>query len=343
MVRTYSYRVDVYRNGARLTSIKAAEPPQITASAESEIKSGLSGVFYHNSLVDYLDDELRPVQIIDGKEYTAGVFHVARYTDAYTQFGKTMRIEAYDKCYLLKSTTTETVLHLAASTSYLTAIEQLMVASGIKLFMTTPNASVLATDREDWPIGTDYLTIVNELLGEINYDPVWFNSDGYAVLRPTVSARADNIQHAYSGLDVKSVLSHDCTASVDIWDKPNVFIAVCQNPDLDAPMIATAVNDSPGSSISTYHRGRRIARTYKVKNIADQDALQEYVNNLRNESMLSSETLTIYTANMPSHGIGDTVSVQHPKISGVYREIGWSLTLAPGQLMQHDLQRKVLI
>lgn len=343
MVRTYSYRVDVYRNGARLTSIKAAEPPQITASAESEIKSGLSGLFYNNSLVDYLDDELRPVQIIDGKEYPAGVFHVVRYTDSYTQFGKTMRIEAYDKCYLLKSTTTETILHLPVGTSYLTAIEQLMVAAGIKLFMTTPNAAVLATDREDWTIGTDYLTIVNELLGEINYDPVWFNSDGYAVLRPSVRASAENIQHTYSGLDVKSVLSHDCTASVDIWDKPNVFIAVCQNPDLDAPMIATSVNDSPVSSISTFQRGRRIARTYKIKNIADQDALQEFVNNLRNESMLSSETLTIYTANMPDHGIGDTVAVQHPKISGVYREIGWSLTLAPGQLMQHDLQRKVLI
>lgn len=343
MVRTYSYRVDVYRNGARLTSIKAAEPPQITASAESEIKSGLSGVFYNNSLVDYLDDELRPVQIIDGKEYPAGVFHVVRYTDSYTQFGKTMRIEAYDKCYLLKSTTTEIVLHLAAGTSYLTAIEQLMVAAGIKLFLTTPNVAVLSTDREDWQIGTDYLTIVNELLGEINYDPVWFNSDGYAVLRPSVRASAENIQHSYSGLDVKSVLSHDCTASVDSWDKPNVFIAVCQNPDLDAPMIATSVNDSPVSSISTFRRGRRIARTYKIKNIADQATLQAYADNLRNESMLSSETLTIYTANMPDHGIGDTVAVQHQKISGVYREIGWIMTLAPGQLMQHDLQRKVLI
>lgn len=343
MVRTYSYRVDVYRNGARLTSIKAAEPPQITSSSGSKIKSGLSGMFYHNSLVDYLNDEIRPVQIIDGKEYPTGVFHVARYSDSYTQFGKTMRIEAYDKCYLLKETTAETILHLAVGTSYLTAIEQLMVAAGIKLFMTTPNAAVLSTDREDWPIGTDYLTIVNELLGEINYDPVWFNSDGYAVLRPAVSASAENIQHTYSGLDVKSVLSHDCTAYVDIWDKPNVFIAVCQNPDLDAPMIATSVNDSPVSSISTFNRGRRVARTYKIKNIADQDTLQAYADNLRNESMLSSETLTIYTANMPGHGIGDTVAVQHPKISGVYREIGWSLTLAPGQLMQHDLQRKVLI
>lgn len=343
MVRTYSYRVDVYRNGARLTSIKAVDPPRITASADRKIKTGLNGTFAYNENVDYLNDELRPVQIIDGKEYPAGVFHVARYSDAYAQFGKTMRIEAYDKCYLLKSTTTETVLHLEAGTSYLMSIEQLLVGAGIKLYISTPSDAVLASDREDWPIGTDYLTIVNELLSEINYDPVWFNSDGYAVLRPTVSASAENIQHTYSGLDVKSVLSHDCTAYVDIWDKPNVFIAVCQNPDLDAPMIATSVNDSPVSSISTFNRGRRVARTYKIKNIADQDTLQAYADNLRNESMLSSETLTIYTANMPGHGIGDTVAVQHPKISGVYREIGWSLTLAPGQLMQHDLQRKVLI
>lgn len=341
MIRTYSARVDIYRNGARLTTLQMADAPQITADASAAIKMGLSGTFYFNPLADYLNDELRPIQIIDGVEYPAGVFHISRMQDSYDQFGRTTRIEAYDKGFLLKSTTTESILYLAAGTPYLTAIEQLMTGAGIALVRAEKSSAVLATDREDWPIGTDYLTIVNTLLSEINYCEIWFDANGYAVLQSEVSASAGNIQHNYNGLDVKSVLSPDCTATTDIWDKPNVFIAICQNPDLNEPLIATAENDSPSSSISINKRGRRISKTYKVDNIADAEALQKYANNLRNESMLASEELTIYTANMPGHGIGDTVAVQHPKISGIYKETGWNLTLAPGQLMQHDVQRKV--
>lgn len=345
MNRTYSARVDVYRRGSRLTSIQFlhSSPPEITASADAEIKTGLRGLFLPNDMADLFNDELRPVQIIDGVEHPCGVFHVSAYQDKITERGRMMQIEAYDTCFLLKSTTVEGTLHFAAGTNYLSPVEALLVGAGISQHIIEPTAATLATDREDWKIGTDYLTIVNQLLSEINYDPIWFDAQGYAVIQPHSEPSAGNISHSYNGTDLKSVLSYNATASVDVYGKPNVFIAICQNPDLPAPLIATAENNSALSSLSILRRARRIAKTYTVDNIASQSALQDYVDRLRLDSMMSSETVAITTANMPGHGIGDTVAIVHPEISGLFRETGWKLTLAAGKLMSHTLQRRVFI
>ena len=48
MQHSYSYRIEVLRNGARVTELQAVNPPKITFNAESTIKSGLSGEFKYS-------------------------------------------------------------------------------------------------------------------------------------------------------------------------------------------------------------------------------------------------------------------------------------------------------
>lgn len=343
MIRQYARRVDVIRSGAVLTELQPIGNPSIDANAEADIKISMSGTFAYNDLVDYLNDELKPYQIIDGAEYPVGVFQIGTYSDHYDDNGvHTIQIEAYDRALQLQQTKTETILHLSAGTNYIQAVETLLVEAGISLYFKTDTTEVLATDREDWDIGTDYLTIINALLGEINYGSIWFNQDGYAVLQPAKRPSAANIDHEYVGGEF-SILKRDASRETDIFDKPNVFIAICENPDLNAPLISTAVNDNPLSALSTFKRGRRIAKVYRVKNIASQEALDEYAKRLCSDSVLSSETSEISTANMPGHGIFDTVALTHPDIEGIYQETAWSLILAAGQTMQHTLRRSILI
>lgn len=344
MIREYAYRVDVIRNGATLTELLAVRAPSIDADATADIKMSMSGTFLHNDLVDYLNDELKPYQIIDGTAYPVGVFPIGTYADAYDANGvHTVQIEAYDRGLLLQQTRTEQILHLSAGTNYMQAVESLLVEAGISLYLATPTSETLATDREDWDIGTDYLTIINTLLGEINYGDIWFNADGFAVLQPAKTPSAASIDHYYDGGTNLSVLSPEASSETDIFDKPNVFVVVCDNPDLDAPLVSTAVNDNPLSALSTFKRGRRIAQKYDVDNIASQAQLDDYAQRLCNDSMLSSEIVTISTANMPGHGVYDTVAISHPKIQGIFQEVAWSMTLDVGQTMTHTLRRSILI
>lgn len=344
MIRTYSHRVDVLRNGAVVTQLKAVGAPSIYCDSTADIKCSLSGTFAYNPIVDYLNDELKVWQIINGVEHPAGVFCIGTYNDDYDADGHhTVKIEAYDRSFLLQQTRTEGIYHIDAGVNYGTAIEQLLTAAGISLYIITPTSCTLATAREDWDVGTDYLTIANTLLAEINYNPIWFNADGYAILEPYAAPDATKIDHTYDGTTELSVLLPDCSAETDIFDKPNVFIVVCSNPDLSAPLMATAENTNPVSTLSTFKRGRRIAKVFPVDNIASQDELDAYAQRLCFDSMLSSEVVDVKTALMPGHGVLDTIAIKHPKIQGIFQELAWSLTLGPGQAMTHKLRRVIIV
>lgn len=342
MTRTFAARVDVIRNGAKLTELYFSDAPAIYADSTAEIKTSLKGIFKYNPLVDYFKDELVPVITVDGTDHKYGVYRVGTLSKRYTIAGiEYNNIESYDRCFLLDQMKTETVLHLASGTNYIAAVEQLLAGAGITQIISIPTTATLSTDREDWDVGTKYITIVNQLLSEINYNSVWFNADGYAMLQPYIAPSASHIDHIYDGTTELSVLAPECESETDIFDKPNVFVAIVSNADLDEPMIATAENNNPLSTLSTVTRGMRVTQTYKVDNIASQAELQTYINNVRDKSVTGTETVSIRTAIMPGHGIGDVIALNHPKAQGVYKESAWYVTLAAGQMMTHKMKKVV--
>lgn len=343
MTRTVTTRVDVLRNGVKFTELNPLSAPSIYMSRTAEIKTSMSALFMADDSVNWIGDEVRPVLIIDGVEYNYGVFAAASVKTNKTDYGRTVNCELYDRCWRVQTAKTETLLHLSAGTNYISAIESLLASTGISLLISTPTAHTLTADREDWDVGTSYLTIINALLGEINYNELWFDANGYAILEPASAPDANHIDHIINADDINSLVIPAATSTLDIYSKSNVFVAICSNAELSAPLVATSVNDSPSSALSTVRRGRRIVSTVKVDNIASQAELQAYADNLRYESMLSGETITVTTAVMPDYGVGDVVALNHPVRTGICVETSWSIVLQAGGTMSHTLEKVVYI
>lgn len=344
MIRDVSYRVAVLRKGGEVSALSwaAGNDPTVYFDASGEIKSSFSGEFYVNPIVDLLSDEIQPFLIVDGAEYPLGVFRAATVTTAVSKYGKTVRVEAYDRCWLLQSNKTQERAHYAKGTPYTTVINQILTACGIRLSIVAPSSATLATDREDWEIGTDYLTICNDLLAEINYKPIWFDTDGVAHAEPYAQGLVENIKHRYGGTEILRPISAEASEETDIFSTPNVFVCVCSNPDLEDALVATAVNESPSSATSTFKRNMRIVQVTKVDNVASQDELQTIANRLMSESQQTVKTISFETFSEGNHGIGDAVSIDHPDIGGIYEETAWSITLGAGELMKHTAKRTVI-
>lgn len=340
--REVSTRTDVYRNGVRLTTLRDAEDGEITMQREAAIKTSLYGSYVPDPLVDWLTDELRPVLTIDGEEYPCGVYLAATVCERSGEDGHVIEVDAYDRCWLVQSCRTETILHLDAGTYYLAAVRSLLATAGVPLVLETPSTLTLATDREDWPVGTDYLTIINQLLAEINYEQLWFDARGYARLEPVAEPSADSVQHVLDTSQINSLILPGLTREQDIFNTPNVFVCVCNNPDLGQTLTAEAINDNPQSPLSTIRRGRRIAQVVKVDNTPDQATLDAYAAKLRNQSLWASEIVQVRTALLPGYGVSDTVGLSHPDAQGLYIEASWTLQLRSGGEMTHGLQRVVL-
>ena len=204
-------------------------------------------------------------------------------------------------------------------------------------------SDTIATDREDWEIGTEYLAIINALLSEINFSSIWFDLDGIARLERYAAPTSANIDHEYRE-GCFSIIRNNYTRKVDVFNAPNVFVVTVANPDYEDAMTATGVNDSPLSALSTVSRGRRILATpIKLDNIASQEALQQYANNLAIKSMLATEQTVFYTMLNPVHGVGDVVALYNGELQGIYEETGWMMQLKAGGKMKHTARKVVLI
>lgn len=344
-MRDVSFRYVVVRNGADYCEIHPANgnDPQLRMSATSEIKTSMSGDFLDpGDQVNWLTDEIRPEIVIDGIPHSLGIYLPAAVRGQKSDTTATVHLEAYDRNWRVKDNYSEDRIHLNAGANYADAVIQLLTASGISLISRTPTAATLSEDREDWNVGSSYLTIVNDLLDEINYNPLWFDKDGLAILEPASVPTAANIEHVLDDTDIRSLLRPAISRETDIYKAPNVIICVCSNADKSGPMIARSENTNPQSPLSIARRGRRIAKVVQIHNIASQEELQAYADRLRNETMISGETIVLQTGLLPGFGVNDVVAVRYGDLFAVCIERAWTMNLSVGGNMTHTLEKVVI-
>ena len=350
--RENNIRFKVLRNGADYAFLRADGAPSLRASGNAEIKMSLQGTFKPDAVdaagqtvpVDWLSDEIKPLLVLDGVTHPLGVFAASKAPETDDDGRRLLNVQAYDRCWRVKETRAESLVYWPAGTNYITAVEQLLTGAGINSVLATPTAAVFATAREDWEIGESYLTIANQLLAEINYKQLWFNSDGVAVLEPMSVPRAESIQHVLTDFKprrIEQLIGPAVTKTTDLYNAPNVWICVCENPDFPAPLVATSENRNVNSPLSTARRGRRIVQKVKVDNIANIDELQKYADRLRDQSLISSENVEIETALLPGFGVDAVVGLQVGDIMSVCIDREWSMSLTVGGTMAHKMERVI--
>ena len=334
---TYRYE----STGDIATRIFAAESPVITMAANSELKTTFHGRFfdYRESGVDFLQEELRIIATINDNEYNLGYYIITSETISTADGVTTIEIEGYSRLYYLKQSKIETRAYFAAGTLYTDALYTLLVDGGITKRNIAASALTFATDREDWEVGTDRLTIINALLAEMSYNSAYVDNNGIVQLTPAVEASPANVDITYFA-DRYSIIGADYTMSSDRHGKPNVFMAMCSNPDLAESLTSVVENDTEDNPYSTVYRPR-VLSVVKVDNIASQAALDDYVYSLLIKSLLSDETVSFETMLNPEHTCNDILALGNGELSGVFAETGWTMTLDYTARMTHTARRKL--
>ena len=351
MSRRISLRYELLRGGAYCALLKAVDrTPRIRCNSGDRLKMLLTASFSPTARdvdgrpveIDWLNDEVRPILITDGKEQALGVYTFAKPQESTDGAAKTVSVSAYDRGKKVADTNSESLLYFPAGTLYLDAVEQLLTPAGIGTVFKTPSSETLATAREDWKAGTSNLDIANQLLDEISYSPLYFDLDGAAVLAPATVPDASAVKHILDTSDPDTrVIAGRMTRTRDFFSAPNVFVVNCQNPEIGMPLSATAVNDNPQSPLSIQQRGRRIARVTDVDNLPSQAAAQAYADRQLAESMTAGETIELETGLLTGWGVGDVVCLIHEGEASICVSKSYSMDLRAGGRMTHVLEKVV--
>lgn len=353
MQRKVKAAVQVIRNGGYFGSLRGFpdNPPTIKMEESADIKTVLEGSFQayvydsrgQRTEFDPLNDQLKPVLIINGKASPLGIFLPVSITPSYSENSKeeTIDIEAYDRGWLPQTMTGQNRVYFKKGTKYVDAIQQLLAASGIVLVAITDIDAVLTEDREDWELGTSYLEIANDLLTEINYKQLWFDASGMAVVEPIRTPTVKNVRHRLDSRDPSTLVHPGLSRKTDIYKTPNVFICVCNSPDKNVSLTAIARNTNIYSPLSIQRRQREIVQLESVNNIASQEALQRYADRKLFESLMTGETISVTSSLLPGWGVGDVVSLHYHDVHALCVSRGWSMTLKAGGTMSHTLEKIV--
>lgn len=342
MNKTPTFRFDIVENGVCIGQAFALNKPSVKCDSDAEVKLSLSGEFVLNIQdPNWLKARIKPYLIIDGKESSLGEYLISQADDCTDKKGvKFWQIKGMDLGRIPQRSRTEKRVLFQAGQRYTDIVQSILLELGISRIIAIQSDATLKNDRADWEIGTSWIKIINSFLAEINYQSLWFDTEGNARIQPHRQVDGTVIDHRYESGEL-SQIKPQVDISSDIYKAYNVFTAMVSSPEYEEPMIAVSVNDIPTSRISTVNIGRVQAPIEKLDDIANQEELQKYVDNLRFQSMCSTETISFRTA-LNQHQVRDIVSIHHPQASGIYQETQWKMTLSFDGEMTHTAQRVVI-
>lgn len=209
-----------------------------------------------------------------------------------------------------------------------------------------PKISLVGSDKIlptalDWEPGKSKLTIINDLLGAINYESAYYDEDGVFVGKPYISPAQRSAEFKYA-TDASSVITGNVNQTADLFGIPNKIIVAVSEPDRP-PIVGTFVNSNPLSPTSTVSRGRTIVDFRTEQNAPDQITLDAQAARIGFEASQVYEVIEFVTAAMPIHENGDVfdLEIDGLEINDKYSEQSWSLQLESGATMTHRVRRVV--
>lgn len=345
--RTIDFEFDVFnKDNTMIGSLQSAKG-SITFDSTCEIMGTIA--------VDYIEEDflkglaewrLRPAfKLLSPKgwlKFNLGIYIMSTPSVRGDSGVRHCSAAGYDFCEILKEDKVTERYYVAANSLYTQVAGTLIADAGIK------RINIASSDKRtpvelEWQAGTPYITIVNELLASINYEPIHFDLNGYACSKAYVAPELRPTEYVYQ-TNEDSLIFEGTSILKDTFNKPNVFVRYTKNPD-GVELKAEYVNNAISSPISVVNRGRRIVDIDTVNDIADQATLNDYTKRIAIENSQVYETITLSTALMPHHFYRDCLFIEHSKldIGNKYIEYGWSLPLEVGGTMTHTLQKAIKI
>lgn len=315
-------------------------------SSDAEIKG--TGRFTINEKytkdIDFLSERIKPYFCLKiGSEWLKwgqGIY-LASSPNRNEQNGGIYRdIEAYDKCLILKEDEIDKRYYIKKGATYTNEIRKLILSTGIEKISIQESELEISIDKE-YEIGTSKLDIINDLCNAINYNSVYFDENGFCMIRKYITPKERIYEYEYI-TDGESIITYGSSEALDAFKVPNKFVRYVENPESDY-LISTFVNNRASNPLSTVSRGRVITDIQAITDIADQNTLDEYVRRVASEKSQVYGGVRFSTLAMPHHSYLDCLRIKNTTlgISEKVIETGWSVDTNINGLMIHTCKKVV--
>lgn len=333
------YRIEAIRNGVHIAWVDYTEF-SIQCDAESAVKYTGRITMRPDERIDMRKDYLRLVMFYEAGGITLRFPFVplkAITTSQNISAGILYDVELYDESVMLKDNSMDRNVIVPKGTPYAAAIKQILVDVGFTNITIDPSSKILPTDYV-LESGEERLTLVNNLLREVNYNSLEVDISGTLKSSPYISPALKTVDIQYRA-DRHSLVIPEKSITLDQYKRYNHFIGYCSHPDLDEEWRFEHKNESPGDPISIRNLGYTVTMPpQQFDNVPDQETLGDLVIRMARETSQSYMTATFNTAVMPHHTVNDVILIQSNGLNGRWVETGWEIQIGGDYpTMQHNV------
>lgn len=339
--RRESYRVDLMTNRdgtiGRLDGVSEVSL-SFDSSEDGVLTSG--GTLNLDDVgqpIDWLNARCQPWATVNGESWPLGVYLMSAPTAQHDSTGRSWEVTLKDKLSILDEDLVAETYALNTGQNVVDAIRQIIADAGEANHAISPDPRVLSGPLT-WPPNTSRLTIVQDLLKLINFNPLWVDGWGAYVGEPFVDPQARTIDESFvEGSTAIHLPSFQVTK--DVAGIPNRLIGVSSTSG--AGLVVTADNNDPASPYSIPSRNRVIARSEDF-DATDLTTLAGLVARRMRELMAPASVVQFQHAVVPL-SVGSVVRFTSDGVSIDGVVLSTSISLEAGQMMQTTIQEVVRV
>ncbi|MCL2704093.1 MAG: hypothetical protein FWE91_10870 [Defluviitaleaceae bacterium] len=296
--------------------------------------------------IDFLSDKLRPWFVLHMPkggtvEWPLGVFLLSSPRYRIVGASKSLIIGAYDKTVILEEDRFTNRFYISRGSPYIGTVERILASSGILFSKIAASNKVFADDAE-YPTGMKKRDVVNEILRQMNYTPIFADETGVLCSFSYIDPAERKVDLSYSSL-TGSVLYPSFTENAEFTGRANIFTRVALNVNREE-ISSTYINSNPQNPLSTVRRGRNIVDYEQLNNINDQETLDIFTKRSAIEKSIAGSRLHFKTPVMPGHGCFGTLFLNIPEVLDTpakFVETAWEMDLRNGGMMTHEARRVI--
>lgn len=344
--RRWSFRYELLSDRfVVLAELDNVESASIEQNWLADIKRTAKFRLRETTFINYLTDMIRPwvrlhvppYQANDWVEWSQGVFLLSTPTRTIAESGHVFReVEGYDLLQFLLDDKMSARFTVPVGTEYTAQVMSLLYSRWHSIISPLTLPATL-----EWEPGTSRLTIVNDLLSAVNYQPVSVREDGVFLVLPYQSPAERGAEFEY-GSSPDSITLPQVDQTLDLFSIPNRWVLVVSEPDRD-PIVGVYTNTNAASITSTVRRGRLIVDFRTEQDAADAATLTAKAQRIGFEASQVYEAIDFQSGLNPLHSGNDVYRIIHPKLGldAKFVEHRWSMELRAGAPMEHRCRRVV--
>jgi len=346
--RQVSFRFDLLNDSDEfqkdITHLVVAESSEVNMANEAEIHRTANFRIRDTGEINYLKERIQPwalLQMPDKRsvEFPLGVFLLSTPQQEYENNQKYRNIDAYDKLQILIDDGFTARYVADEGDNIVQEVINILNGAGITKINIDATEKILPTWLS-WDPDVTRLEVVNELLGIINYEPIYVDEYGYFTSRPYRNPSQRSAEYEYM-TDEWSVITPGAKANIDYFEVPNQWVGVVSEPD-KVPLTYTHENTNEESPTSIPNRGRTITKYVDVDAV-DLESLKGIVEKKAYKDSQVYTEMEFSTAIMPFHSYNDVYWLRHDKlgVNAKFQEVSWSMSFKLGGEMSHKAKQVI--